>query len=419
MDVFDEAPASSGLQGFGRKTVESVPFRPRGGFVEVTAWVDGRRVRAEDLPVDARPPNDRPWSPLELMAVIDRAGLASPLVVTEGSRVEEVDLQVGGPAEIDATLRVEIASILTLLKARSELALGREPAALETLKRLRDDYPRTDAAISSYLIESEYYAAQDKIDEARNRLIGLTDNTQYATSPYFPYALYRLALLTERLGREENLKEANQRIEDLVKTTVAAADPGLLFAARLRQGDIFRKLNDFPAAQRAYEYLVINYAQRPDVVVAQLALADCHNIQASPPPGQPEDPSHADKAQLLFEQLRDRVDAPRDVRVEAGFKLGLLLARRGRLEEAAKVWWSDVITPFLVDDAKPPEPDAKRPYWLARTLTELGDLQEKRGKFEEAKAAYLLLLEKRLPFGGTIARTRLEQMGVQVLRPGQ
>jgi tetratricopeptide (TPR) repeat protein len=330
-----------------------------------------------------------------------------------------VDLQVGGPAEIDATLRVEIASILTLLKARSELALGREPAALETLKRLRDDYPRTDAAISSYLIESEYYAAQDKIDEARNRLIGLTDNTQYATSPYFPYALYRLALLTERLGREENLKEANQRIEDLVKTTVAAADPGLLFAARLRQGDIFRKLNDFPAAQRAYEYLVINYAQRPDVVVAQLALADCHNIQASPPPGQPEDPSHADKAQLLFEQLRDRVDAPRDVRVEAGFKLGLLLARRGRLEEAAKVWWSDVITPFLVDDAKPPEPDAKRPYWLARTLTELGDLQEKRGKFEEAKAAYLLLLEKRLPFGGTIARTRLEQMGVQVLRPGQ
>jgi len=330
-----------------------------------------------------------------------------------------VDLQVGGPAEIDATLRVEIASILTLLKARSELALGREPAALETLKRLRDDYPRTDAAISSYLIESEYYAAQDKIDEARNRLIGLTDNPQYATSPYVPYALYRLALLSERLGREENLKEANQRIEDLVKTPAAATDPGLLFAARLRQGDIFRKLNEFPAAQRAYEYLVNNYAQRPDVVVAQLALADCHNIQASPPPGQPGDPSHADMAQLLFEQLRDRVDAPRDVRVEAGFKLGLLLARRGRTEDAAKVWWSDVITPFLIDDAKPAEPDAKRPYWLARTLAELGDLQERRGKLDEAKAAYLLLLEKRLPLGGTIARSRLEQMGVHVSRPGQ
>lgn len=330
-----------------------------------------------------------------------------------------VEAQLGVPAEIDATLRIEIASILTLLKARSELALGREPAALETLKRLRDDYPRTDAAISSYLIESEYYAAQDKIDEARNRLIGLTDNPLYAASPYVPYALYRLALLSERLGREENLKEANQRIEDLVKTPAAAADPGLLFAARLRQGDIFRKLNDFPAAQRAYEYLVNNYAQRPDVVLAQLALADCHNIQSTPPPGSPGDPSHADQAQLLFEQLRDRVDAPRDVRVEAGFKLGALLARRGRLDEAAKVWWSDVVAPFLVDDPKPAEPDAKRPYWLARTLTELGDLQEKRGRFEEAKRAYLILLEKQLPYGGTIARSRLEQMGVPVARPGQ
>lgn len=92
IDAFDTEAASAGLQGFGRKTVESVPFRPRGGFIEVTAWADGRRVRAEDIPVDVRPPNDRPWSPLELMAVVDRAGLVSPLVVTEGSRVEEVDL---------------------------------------------------------------------------------------------------------------------------------------------------------------------------------------------------------------------------------------------------------------------------------------------------------------------------------------
>ncbi|MBL9208916.1 MAG: hypothetical protein JNL92_00525 [Opitutaceae bacterium] len=92
IDAFDAEAASAGLLGFGRKAREPVPFRPRGGFIEVTAWADGRRLQAEDLPVEARPPNERPWSPLELIAVIDRAGLASPLVVTEGSRVEEVDL---------------------------------------------------------------------------------------------------------------------------------------------------------------------------------------------------------------------------------------------------------------------------------------------------------------------------------------
>ncbi len=92
IDAFEAEAAGAGLVGFGRKPVEPVPFRPRGGFIEVTAWADGRRLQAEDLPVEARPPNDRPWSPLELVAVVDRAGLASPLVVTEGSRVEEVDL---------------------------------------------------------------------------------------------------------------------------------------------------------------------------------------------------------------------------------------------------------------------------------------------------------------------------------------
>jgi len=34
--------------------------------------------------------------------------------------------------------------------------LGDEPHALETLKKLRSDFPKSDAAVSSYLIEAEY-----------------------------------------------------------------------------------------------------------------------------------------------------------------------------------------------------------------------------------------------------------------------
>ena len=115
---------------------------------------------------------------------------------------------------------------------------------------------------------------------------------------------------------------------------------------------------------------------------------------------------------MIYELLLDRVDAPRDVRVEAGYKLGLLLARREKSDAAARVWWADVIKPFLIDEVRSSEPDAKRPYWLARTLYDLGELQEKRGRLEEAKAAYLVLLEKRLPFGDSLARARLQQLGV-------
>jgi cellulose synthase operon protein C len=331
-----------------------------------------------------------------------------------------VERQLKVPLTVDSALRREIASTLMLLKARSEFALGREAVALETLETLRAEHATTEAAIYSYLIEAEYYAAQDKIDNARNRLIILTDNPDYRKSPYVPYALYRLALLSERLGREENLIEANQRIEDLFKSA-AATDETLLFAARMRQGDIFRKRNDFPAATAAYEYLINLYPHRRDVVLAQLALADCYSVQSSPEGTGQASPglsSHADAAQRIYEQLRDRVDAPRDVQVEAGYKLGALLVRRGRLDQAARVWWTDVIDPFLKKDVQPMESDAKRPYWLARTLCELGDLEERRGHREEAKAAYLLVLEKRLPFGEPIAKARLQQFGMMP-RAGQ
>jgi tetratricopeptide (TPR) repeat protein len=346
------------------------------------------------------------------------AWLHARLAFENGEAGEAIRLieEQGALADLEPALRTEIASTSQLLKARAEFALGREAVALETLKRLRVEHATTDAAISSYLIEAEHYAAQDKIDDARNRLISLTDNPAYERSPYKPYALYRLALLSERLGREANLEEANQRIEDLVKNPVAGADQTLIFAARMRQGDIFRKRNDFPSAQRAYESLVNMFPQRPDVVLAQLALADCHYVQSAAGESTASDP-HADAAQRIYEQLRDRVDAPRDVQVEAGYKLGALLLRLGRLEEAAKVWWTDVAGPFLKDETKPMEPEAKRPYWLARTLCELGDLQEKRGRIEEAKAAYLLVLEKRLTAGEPTARARLQQFGVTAPAP--
>lgn len=328
-----------------------------------------------------------------------------------------VDEQIRSLGEIDPALRNEIASLLLLFKAQSEFALNREAVALETLKRLRTEFAGNDAAIQSHLIEAEYFAAQDKIDEARNRLIALTDNRVYKDSPYVPYALYRLALLSERLGREENLLEANQRIEDLVKTTAAMADPVLYFAARMRQGDILRKLNDFPRAQLAYEDLVNRYAQRPDVVLAQLALADCHNGQSSAVDAGALNP-HSDTAKFIYEQLLDRVDAPRDVRVEAGYKLGLLLVQRGQLENAVKVWWSDVVVEFLVKESAPMESDAKRPYWLARALHGLGELEEKRGRYDEAKAAYVMVIESRLPFGDAAA-ARLQQLGVTSAKAGQ
>lgn len=318
-------------------------------------------------------------------------------------------------AAVPEPLRTEIASMGVLLKARAEFQLGQEAAALETGRRLRAEYPLAEAAVQSFLVEADHFAAQDKIDQARLRLTDLVDNEGYKNSPHVPYALFHLAVLSERLGQPNHLEEANKRIEDLVKMPAAAGETDLIFAARLKQGDLFRKMNRFPQAQQAYEDLVNKYPRRPDIVLAQLALAQCHNAQSAGDP--PDAQSHANLAQLKFEELRDRVDAPRDVRVEAGYNLGALLARRGKREEAVKVWWRDVVRPFLLEEQQPIDPGVKRRYWLGRTLLDLGELLERLGRPEEAKSAYELVLRKQVGYGHTIAQNALQRLGVVAGKP--
>lgn len=317
--------------------------------------------------------------------------------------------------DVPAWLKEEIASTAILLKARAQFALNQEAEAVKTLAYLRSEYPKKDAAMSSYLAEAVYYERLEKIDEARNRLIKLTDNPDpdYKNSPYVPRALFLLAELAERLGRMENLQEANQRIEDLIelvnrRPAPRQVDQDLYFAARKKQGDILRKRDDFSTAQRAYEELINRYPQRPDIVYVQLALAECHHAQAAT---DTNDRLHAENARRLFEQLRDRVDAPDEVRMEAGYNLGKLLEQSGKTEEAAKAWWQDLVQPTLDGDTKVLGESGKRSYWLARTMRDLGELLEKQGKVGEAAALYRVILDKNLPYIQAVAKSRLEQLG--------
>lgn len=90
-DVLAFGDVGEGVVGFGRqeRKVERLPAR--GGFVEAIAAATGERVLAESLPPTLGPAAGKAWEPMELFAAVDAAGLAAPLVVTEGSRVDEVD----------------------------------------------------------------------------------------------------------------------------------------------------------------------------------------------------------------------------------------------------------------------------------------------------------------------------------------
>jgi tetratricopeptide (TPR) repeat protein len=309
-------------------------------------------------------------------------------------------------AGLPAPLATDIASTGALLRAQANFELGRDADGEATLRKLRADFPSSDSAVYSYIVEAGRYAQQDKVIDAERLLTKLADD--FPSSPYAPYALYQAALQSERLGTDANLKEAYKFLENLV-TKYAASD--LVFTARMRQGDILRELNQFPQAQQVYESLVNNPASslNTDTILAQLALAECHNAQSS------NSPSHADSAKRIFQDLVDRVDAPADVRVEAGFNLGFILERTDR-DKAQAVWWNDVVDAFLVRPGGPRDLGPRGRWWVARTLLEVGALYEQQGRLEEAKRAWTLLIDSGLP-GDAIARQRLARFHLPAAKP--
>jgi hypothetical protein len=79
------------LAGIDRRESPVRAMAARGGFLEVRAAGTGDAVLAEPIPAEARPPGGKSWQPMELLATVEAAGLLAPLVVVEGSRVDEVD----------------------------------------------------------------------------------------------------------------------------------------------------------------------------------------------------------------------------------------------------------------------------------------------------------------------------------------
>ena len=212
-----------------------------------------------------------------------------------------------------------------------------------------------------------------------------------------------------RLGQEQNLNEAERLLERLV-TSYPGDD--LVFDARLMQGDVLSRLNQFPQAQHTYESLVDNpaYAGTPNAIVALLALAKCHNAQSE------SDSSHGERARALFGALCERVDVPADVRVEAGFNLGYIYMRSGHPPQAREVWWGDVVEPFLLNGAKGAELGEKGRYWMAKTLFELAELFEQQGQADQAVRAWKLIIASGLPFSA-LAQSNLANLNSPSAHP--
>ena len=299
---------------------------------------------------------------------------------------EELLALLGQNGGLDAALLADVTSTTLLLNAQSLLALARDADGFAVFDRLRANFRATTAAEYSYLVQAGHLSQRGDLAAAQGVLISFVDPSGYPRSEYAPLALYQASLLLERQGLDRHLREANDLLERLIRDY--PRDP-MVFYARLKQGDLLRKLNDFPNARLVYEYLVNNHAGHPDELLAQVALADTLFAQGA------NNVSNYESASAIFERLRDLPSAPADLRVEAGFKWGYALAKRGQPEKAQGVFWS-VVQDFLLDATMAAGLGAKGRYWLSRSLLELGQIHEEAGRFDEAQRAYQLIVDNRL-----------------------
>jgi len=362
---------SRALQGAGRELE---------AYSRVNQLVAGLKPAEGGLPAELRA--RLAWLQASLSLVADRPEKTLELVAA-------LPAQLTG---VETVLRVEVEAVTRLIQAQARFRLGQSAEALAALASVRVDFPQADAAVYSYIDEADYYAGKGLFVDAQKCLIDLAD--KFKQHEYAPYALYRAALIVEQRGGNQYYEEAYKIIERIVTTKEYAQSP-IVFHARLKQGDLARRLNDFPRARLTYEFLINNYGQHPGVLAAELALAACHRAQITP-----SDVSHYESALAILERLQDLPTASVDMRVEAGFQLGELWATKGKpadFDRAEFVWWT-LATTYLLDEVQASKLGTKGRYWIARALVRFGDLRRARGNFEEARNAYELIVRKNLPF---------------------
>lgn len=324
---------------------------------------------------------------------------AAPASAEEQAQALLAELASDRYTSLPATLLQEVEANLLLLIGEARYARDEKPGAVEAFASLRDKFPQSGPAILSYLVESRVESSQDNLVSAQQSLINLVD--RFPRSEYAPIALWEAALNAEQRGLAIHLQEAITILERLV---TEYPDHGLVYYARLKQGDLARRLNDFPTALLLYERLLAQYPQHPERYRAELSRADCLMALGS------EDNSRFDVAAVVYERTCLLSEAPAAIRLESGYKWAHALHEQGDLDGAEAILWL-VYERFVLDPnlSQPALSEDAGRYWMARVLLEVGDIQAKNGQTAVARRIYGIIPRLNLP-GRALAQSKLDSL---------
>jgi tetratricopeptide (TPR) repeat protein len=240
---------------------------------------------------------------------------------------------------------------------------------------------------------------QDNLVSAQQSLINLVD--RFPGSEYAPIALWEAALNAAQRGLAIHLQEAITILERLVTDY---PDHGLVYYARLKQGDLARRLNDFPTALLLYERLLAQYPGHPERYRTELSRADCLTALGS------EDSSRYDVAAVIYERNCLLSEAPAAIRLESGYKWAHAVHEQGDTEAAEGILWL-VYERFVLDPnlSQPALSEEAGRYWMSRVLLEVGEAQQNNGQVAIARRIFETIPSLNLP-GKALARAKLESL---------
>lgn len=315
------------------------------------------------------------------------------------TRVARVREFVSGPrgAEISAERRADVLSNASLVAAESRLRSGDREGGRAAIDRLRAEFPASPAADYSFIVEAGFLADENRLVEAMQLLSRFADTRQ--DSRYAPEALYQAALLSIQRGQKEHLDEANRLLDQMADRY---RDQNYVFQARLKQAEVKLSLGSFSEAEAIYRSLEDQFPNHGDQPLVQMSLAGALMAQATVEPGK------FDGAVSRFERLMANESLPVDLRVEAGARLAEGWQAQGNSARAAEICW-EVYHRFVEDASAHAKLGATGPSWISRVIFLLGELEEREGRFDNARRLYQSLLDHGLP-GDKVARAKIAKI---------
>jgi len=175
-------------------------------------------------------------------------------------------------------------------------------------------------------------------------------------------------------------------------------DSPLTARALLAQGDVLGELGQFPAAILAFDEVITKFPHGGEAMAAWGRKGDCLYTLGQ------DDPSRYEEALLCYRALHDFSDAPEDLHLQAGYKIGRCLEKTGHVGEAV-----DQYVQTAYDYLGRTAPAEESGVWFTRSAFGAAALLERAGRLGEAAGIYRRVAESGAP-SAPEARERLKRL---------